>query len=160
MLLETLAQENSESSTNSQQGGCEAGGDGRNGESLLPFLSQRHGECGGVAPAVRDADQQFGNPQLLNDLLRPTANRHDRPATRLVADFDVAPRNPASPAGAQGLEDCFLGCPATREMLRRLCPLLAVSDLLRRVNPVDEQFPVPFDHPGNPQAFGDVGSNS
>jgi hypothetical protein len=45
-------------------------------------------------------------------------------------------------------------------MLRRLLASLAILDLVRRVDPLDELLAMPLDHLGDPQAFDDVGANA
>ena len=47
-----------------------------------------------------------------------------------------------------------------REVLRCLPAAMAVLDLVRRVDAVDEQLAVPLDHLRDAQAFHDIGANS
>ena len=126
----------------------------------LRSLALGQGIGRGVAAAVRDADQHLGDAQLLDDVAGPAAQGDDGPPARLVADFDIAPTDAAPPAGAQGLENRLLGGPAAGEVLRGQLAALAVLNLVRRVDPVDEQLAVPLDHLRDAQAFDDVGADA
>ena len=78
----------------------------------------------------------------------------------MIAHFDIAPRDASYPASAERFEYRFLGGPATGVMLRRCFPLTAIFDLVLRVNSLNKQLTVPFDHAGDAQAFDDVGPHS
>jgi hypothetical protein len=113
-----------------------------------------------MAAAMRNAHKDVADAKLLDDVARATPKRDRRSAARVVADFDIAPTDAAAPAGADCLEDCFLGSPAPGEVLRGLLAASAVFNLSGGVNAVDEKLAVPLDHLGDPQALDDIGSDA
>src|SRR5688572_33477783 len=105
---------------------------------LVDLLAgQRNRIGGGVAAAMGNAHQELADLLLLNDLARPAGQRHNGTSLAIVADFNIAPAYPAAPSGAQRLEHRFLGGPAAGEVLRRLPPALAITDLMRRIDAGD-----------------------
>src|SRR3569623_35813 len=113
-----------------------------------------------MAAAVRNADQHLANAALFDDISRSAAQPHHRPTAAIVADFDIAPANAFSPARAERLENRLLGGPAAGEVLRCLLTALAIANLLRGVDAIDEQLAVPFDHLRDPQALDNIRANS
>src|SRR4051812_13615573 len=99
-----------------------------------------------MTAAVRNADEHLAYAELRDNIACAAAQSHDRFASQLVADFDIAPTDSLAPTGAQRLENRLFGRPTTGEMLRRLLAALAVADFVFRVDAADEQFAVPVDH--------------
>jgi hypothetical protein len=64
------------------------------------------------------------------------------------------------PVPIHRFENCFLGSPTSREVLRGSLSRLAILDFVVCVDASDEHFAVPLDHLCDPQAFDNVGANS
>ena len=130
------------------------------GGCALLLRSQGDGVGRGVAAAVGDGDHDLVDSELLDGVARPAADADDWPAGGIIAHLDVAPTDAATPAGADGFEDCFLGGPAAGVVLRRGLARLAVADFQRCIDAIDEQLSVPLDHLRDSQAFDDVGADA
>ena len=113
-----------------------------------------------MTSAMRNADVHGANSGLLEDLARSSAEGNDRCAARFVADLDISPANSPSPPGAQGLEDCFFGCPASSVVLGGSFFGRAIIDFVLGIDTGQEQFAMAFDHLSNSQALDDVGADA
>ena len=78
----------------------------------------------------------------------------------MVANFDVAPTNPAAPPRAKRLEHRFLRRPSAGVVLRRGALRRAVGDFVIGVDPANEDLAVTFDHLGDAEALDDVGADA
>src|SRR5207302_817061 len=110
--------------------------------------------------AMRDRDENIGDAQTLGDVLGRAAHEDARFAGEIVADFHIGPAQAAPPAGAETLQNRFLGGPAAGKMLDGVFALLAVADLPVGVHPRQEHFAVLFDHAADAQAFDDIGADA
>src|SRR5262245_18167377 len=109
---------------------------------------------------MRDADQYLADAELFDVIASAAAPRNHRTSVGLVAHFDIAPTDAASPAGAERLEHGFFGRPPTGVVLRGRLPQPAVLDLVVGIDAVNEQLTMPLDHLRDPQAFDDIGADS
>ncbi len=109
---------------------------------------------------MRDRDQNIADSALDGGFPRGSANQDQRPAILAVPDFDVRPGDAVASARSHGFQDCLLGGPASREVLDRVLPGLAITDFAFGVHPAQEELAVVLDHLADARAFDDVGADS
>ena len=113
-----------------------------------------------VSLAVRDSNQNFVDTDLFGILARSASDIHKRLPTFFIENFDIQPADALHKASAQHLHDGFFGRPAPGEGLVAVLSFLAVFDLFRRVDAVNERLGMPLDHFGNSSNLDDVCSES
>ena len=109
---------------------------------------------------MRDRDQDVIDLQLLGQLKGSTTQGHNWLAALSIDDFNVAETDAFDEAGTESLHDRFFGRPSTREVLIGVFATLAMTYLVRRVDPVDELLSVPLDHFADADNLYDVSPQS
>ncbi len=109
---------------------------------------------------MRDGDQEFVDANLFGILARSRADIYERLTTFLIQNLDIQPADPFNEAGPENLHDGLFGRPASGERFVAVLSLLAVLDLFRGVDPVDEGLAVPLDHLCDASNLDDVCSKS
>jgi hypothetical protein len=109
---------------------------------------------------MRDGQEHVGNAQKPSPLARRSAEVEFWNPFRTISDLQIGPARAFLPAAAQALQHSLLCGPSPGEMLRRVAARLSIADLAWSVDPIQEHFPMPFDHSSNTQAFHDIGTDA
>ena len=110
--------------------------------------------------AVSDGQQDVADAEVHGAFLgRPAQENLGRPF-RVVAHFDVGPRQTFPPPGPEAFQNGFLGRPARRKMLGGMLLSLAIAGFARREHPCQKKLAMLFDHLPDAHAFNDVATDA
>ena len=109
-----------------------------------------------VGPAVRNRDQHFADAKLFGKLGRASPEMDDRLAALLSENFNVQPADAFNESRAQHLHDRLFGGPAPCKGFVAVLPLLAVGDLVGRVDSIQKMLTVSLDHLSDAWNLDDV----
>lgn len=109
---------------------------------------------------MRNTNLHIDDPQIFTRFAGSARQSDGRLAPRIVAHFNIAPRDTADPTRAKGFQHRFFGGPTTSIVLCGGFPRSTVFHLVVRIDAIDELISVPFDHLSDSKAFDDIRSNS
>ena len=122
--------------------------------------THRRRERGREQATVRNRDQDFLDSTVSTDLDRFSVELHVGLAAHAIDHLDVSPFDSLGPTGADGLENRFLGRPATRVVLYAGFSRPTISDLAAGEHLFDKRIVVLLNHITDSRTFDDIGTDA
>lgn len=109
---------------------------------------------------MRERDEDIADFVFDQKVFAGACDEHSGLAEVIPADLEVRPLDLPTPAHAESFEDSFLGCPASGEVFGRSGFGVAVLDLMRREDTLEEVVAMLGNHSSNAGTFDDVGAQT